>query len=103
MKIKFKISAHQLDVWHSCLETCWMEPGGDSPAIVRLVYHALSNMLHKLKVQKAIMKSHYSFSIDSVTALAFVAHIQLYKCYLPDPDDVAIINQIIGIIDQKTK
>lgn len=103
MKIKFKISKHQLDVWHNCVEMFWIDCNCDSPVIIRLVYHALSALLHKLKIERTISKSQYGFSIDKVVALAFVAHIQQYSKYIVDPADAAVINQIIGIIDQKTK
>lgn len=102
MKIKFKISDNELRVWIACLELCWMEPKRDSPAIVRMAYHGLSNLFHKLRSEALIQKAEYRFSLDSMEALAFVAHMQGYTNYLVNPTDAAIINGIIGIIDHKT-
>ena len=103
MKIKFKLNQHQLQVWISCLESCWMVPGNDSTTVVKMVYHALSKLIHKLQSENLTRKSDYNFSIDSIEALAFVAHIQQYTSYILNPVDTVIINEIIGIIDQKTK
>lgn len=102
-RISFSLNRVQLIVWHNCIETLWMEPGVDSPHIVKMVHHALTSLLHKLKSESIIIKNEYRFSIDSVVALAFVAHIKMYTHYLLDGEDVALINQIVGIIDHKTK
>lgn len=103
MKIKFKLNQHQLQVWISCLESCWMESSTESPPIVKMVYHSLSKLMHKLQSENLMSKSNYNFSIDSVEGLAFVTHIQQYDRYILNPIDTVIINEIIGIIDQKTK
>ena len=103
MKIKFKLNRHQLEVWISCLESCWMESSNESPPLVKMVFHALSKLMHKLQSENLMRKSDYNFSVDSVEALAFVAHIQQYTRYIVNPVDTVIINEIIGIIDQKTK
>lgn len=102
MKIKFKLSNNELRVWIACLELCWMEPRNDSPAIVRMAYHGLSKLFHKLKSEALIQKPEYKFSLDSTEALAFVAHMQGYTNYLVNATDAAIINGIIGLIDKKT-
>ncbi|AIM38065.1 hypothetical protein KO02_16265 [Sphingobacterium sp. ML3W] len=102
-KIKFKINQHQLKVWIACLELGWREPSNEAPAIVRMVFHALSKLIHKLKLEDIMNKAEYNFSIDSVEGLAFIAHMQGYGTYLVSETDATVINGIIGIIDSKTK
>jgi hypothetical protein len=102
-KIAFKINHHQLKVWIACLELGWREPSNEAPAIVRMVFHSLSKLLHKLMLQDVMSKAEYRFSIDSVEGLAFIAHMQGYASYIVDATDATVINGIIAIIDSKTK
>jgi len=103
MKIQFKISRTQLMVWLAFLESRWIEPSNTDGPYSRLVYHALSDLLHKLKIQAVVASPNYRFSISSVSGLAFMVFCEYAKNYLMDPSDEAIINGIIGTIDKKTK
>lgn len=98
-----KLNSNQVKIWIAYLEMLWFVPESDSMPIVKMVYHALSKLIHKLKTVSVIDKTEYKFEIDSVEGLAFISHIQGYSNYLVNPVDTAIINHIIGIIDQKTK
>ncbi|WP_392471270.1 hypothetical protein ACF3OC_07875 [Sphingobacterium cellulitidis] len=102
MKIQFRISRNQLMVWLYFLETRWIEPGKNGGAYSRMVYHALSDLLHKLKVQSVIEKPTYKFSISAVSGLAFMVFCEFASKYPLDRADEAIINDLIGKIDRQT-
>ncbi len=102
MKIQFRISRNQLMVWLTFLETRWIEPGKNGDAYSRLIYHALSDLLHKLKVQSVVVKSDYRFSISAVSGLAFMAFCDYAPRYPLDRADQVIINDLIGKIDKQT-
>jgi len=89
-------------VWLTFLETRWIEPGKNASAYSRMVYHALSDLLHKLKVQSVIVKSDYKFSISAVGGLAFMVFCEYASKYPLDRADEAIINDLIGKIDKQT-
>ncbi|MDM1048033.1 hypothetical protein [Sphingobacterium hotanense] len=103
MKIAFNLSRNQLLVWISYLETRWVEPGTSASAWTRMVLLALTDLLHKLKVQEVIDRPKYKFTINAVSGLAFVAFSQHSDNFMIKPEDAAVLNEIIGIIDQKTK
>lgn len=103
MKIKMKLTNHQAKVWIAYLEILWTVPAIDSLPVVKMIYHALSNLIHQLKKATVIEKEVYKIDVETVNGLAFIAHIQSYSGYLANPTDTVIINEIIGIIDQKTK
>ena len=92
----------QLMIWLCFLESNWVEPGTSSNAITKMIYHALSDLLHKLKTQSVIIKKQYKFSIGTVSGLAFLAFSQSNKHFYMESVDGTILNEIIGIIDQKT-
>lgn len=102
MKIQFRISRNQLIVWLTFLETRWIEPGKNGSAYSRMVYHALSDLLHKLKVQAVIDKSHYKFSISAVSGLAFMVFCEFASRFPLEKAEEAIINDLIGKIDKQT-
>ena len=102
MKIQFRISRNQLMVWLYFLETRWIEPGKKGSAYSRMLYHALSDLLHKLKVQSVIQKTDYKFSISAVSGLAFMVFCEYASKYPLDRADEAILNDLIGKIDKQT-
>lgn len=102
MKIQFRISRNQLMVWLYFLETRWIEPDKNGNAYSRMVFHALSDLLHKLKVQSVVVKSDYKFSISAVSGLAFMVFCEFASKYPLERADEAIINDLVGKIDKQT-
>ena len=102
MKIRFKINRTQLTVWHTFLESRWIEPNYSSVWSI-LIHHALSELLHKLKTEALIKKPKYGFSVSSVSCLAFMIFCEFAQTFSMDETDKVILNEIIGTIDNKIK
>lgn len=103
MKVQFKISRNQLIIWIGFLIATWDSEIRPDDISKRIDFLLLSSLLHKLKLQSVLIKDRYCFKLDAADALAFVKHAQNCNTAQIHAVDLILINQLIGIIDQKTK
>lgn len=103
MKVQFKIGRNQLIIWIAFLIGTWDSEIRTDDISKRIDFILLSSLLHKLKLQSVLIKDRYSFKLDASDALAFIKHAQSCNTSQIHAVDLVIINEIVGIIDQKTK
>jgi len=103
MKIQIKLNRRELVIWRGFLTGTWNDSYQNGNVIERLMFCALSNMLHKLEMTAIMMKAEYSIKIEATDGLALMQHFLTSDLREVPLVEMTTINKIIGIIDQKTK
>lgn len=101
MKIKFKLTRREIGVWGGVIIATNMCKTNDP--LDRIVELLLDSLLFRLRRLAETNKPKYSISVPEAEALAFMAHCERVTLNEIDTADIIVINNIIGIIDQKTK
>lgn len=103
MKVKFKLSRYQMNLWSDFLTL--NELGnlkfGDSSR--RMMYFNLKKLIEKIQQLSQENKDTYKITLDAEQALAFNVVVERMSGHRVSPDDQVVINHIVGIIDQKTR
>lgn len=100
-KIKLKLSNHDLQVMIDFIEYTYPNRYLRSKHEGKLIESCLAELLHKLSSKSLEPQLKYSITISVSQGLALLIHAKTQLTTI-QPREQVIINNIVGIIDQKT-
>ncbi|WP_293913158.1 MULTISPECIES: hypothetical protein [unclassified Sphingobacterium] len=101
MKITFKLDRRQLLIWLNSIDLAMGAGLLTNNALSKMFVANLVSLKQHLTIASVIVKQKYSVKANVSDCLAFQFLSETFVLPLSETDQV-VINQIIGIIDQKT-
>lgn len=103
MKVTIKLTRRELVIWTAFLLATWNDRYLRGTPTDRMLHCCLSVLVHKLRLAEVLVKDKYTLKIDASDGLAFIVHCERTGEVDVADSEMAAINRIIGIIDQKTQ
>lgn len=102
MKIQFKIKRRQLLIWQNCIDQVTSDQTFNSGTLTKLYIANLKDLIRELNKAAIVVKDKYTLNLPLAPCLAFLFTVETVIMDVSDTDRVTI-EELAGIIDQKTK